>query len=295
MPDIRLVLINEAHHVARHRATTRSLLKPLHELGFRYFAFEALKEDAKTLQRRGYPIASTGSYVNEPEFGALVRKALQLGYLPVAYEAVDARDVHARERGQAENLAAVLEREPDAKILVHVGYQHIDESGLLFGARTMAQRLKEMTGIDPLTINQSTLTWIGEEMPPNSLYADAIEKIRYSEPFILKSDHKPWSLEPAKYDISVITPPSGYHDDRLADWQVMGRRTIKLPVPANARLLEARLRGEADDAVPLVRALVDDETGTVVTIALEVGDYRLRWANADNQTVHTREQRVKER
>ena len=40
----QILIINEAHHVAKHRTFTRSLLKGLYEKGYRYRGLEALFE-----------------------------------------------------------------------------------------------------------------------------------------------------------------------------------------------------------------------------------------------------------
>ena len=78
----------------------------------------------------------------------------------VAYEPQGARNSDERERGQAQNLIErILKDAPQAKILVHAGYAHIDEKGAdRVGAETMAQRFKEATGIDPLTIEQTEMS-----------------------------------------------------------------------------------------------------------------------------------------
>ena len=111
------------------------------------------------LSERGYPTRMTGYYTSEPVYGDLVRTAFKLGYRVVPYEWAGEYTPDNRERGQARNLVErILKDNPKAKILVHAGYDHIDETGELVGAKTMAQRLKQMTGIDPLTIDQTEMT-----------------------------------------------------------------------------------------------------------------------------------------
>ena len=49
----RIVMLNEAHHIPRHRVLAKRLLEPLYQRGFRYLAVEALSE-AHQAQQNGY-------------------------------------------------------------------------------------------------------------------------------------------------------------------------------------------------------------------------------------------------
>lgn len=288
----QLLLINEAHHVSRHRITTRRLLAPLHAAGFRYLALEAMKESGKALAARGYPVASSGTYLNDPEFAQLVREALMLGFTLVEYDPINTYG-QERETQQAANIAAILERDPEARILVHAGYQHIDETGLLFGARTMAQLLHEMTGIDPLTLNQTTLQWIGDELEPNDVYAAAMKLAGdIAEPFVLVKDGKPWSVEPGRHDVTVITPPTILHESGRPGWlfEAAGMHAVRMRVPVGARLVEARLAGEPREAVPVDRIEIDETDA--VTLALVQGDYRITWHDASGEAFKEEKLRV---
>jgi hypothetical protein len=125
----QVVMINEAHHVPQHRAFTLQLLAALRRKGFTYFAAETLQPDPG-LARRGYPTAETGSYIQEPLYGDLVRTALRLGYQVVPYEAESSgRGIEPREREQARHLVErIFQKDPKAKVLVHAGYSHILKS-----------------------------------------------------------------------------------------------------------------------------------------------------------------------
>ena len=77
----RIVIINEAHHVPRHRAFTASLLPGLAAQGYRYLAVEdLLEDDSLNWATRRYPVQATGSYVGEPSFGNLLRVAQKQGF-----------------------------------------------------------------------------------------------------------------------------------------------------------------------------------------------------------------------
>ena len=143
----QLVLFNEEHTQPRGRWLVGKLLPALYQQGFRYLALEAA--DSAGLRQRGYPVATSGFYTNEPHFGNLIRRAQQLGFKVVAYDAM----TDDRERDEARNLlAATLGPHPQARVVVLAGHGHIDESP---AAQKMATWVRKLSGIDPLTIEQT--------------------------------------------------------------------------------------------------------------------------------------------
>lgn len=148
----QLVLFNEEHTQPRGRWLVGSLLPALYRQGFRYLALEALEAtDSAGVRQRGYPLASSGFYTNEPHFGNLIRQARQLGFRVVGYDAFTSD----RERDQARNLlAATVATDPQARVVVLAGHGHISEDGA-GPAKHMARWLRELSGIDPLTIDQT--------------------------------------------------------------------------------------------------------------------------------------------
>lgn len=176
--DKQIVIINEAHDAPRDRAFIQALATELRELGFAYYAFEGLNEHGAWLMVRGFPISTTGFYTQEPVFGELIRETLRLKYLPVQYEATgtassgdQAKDIDTRERTQASNLRErILKLNPQARVLIHVGHHHVmEEAQTMPGEKPimwMASRLKQETGIDPLTIDQTTHWAIDKESSP---------------------------------------------------------------------------------------------------------------------------------
>ena len=162
-PRHRVVMVNEQHHVSTERLLTLALLRPLYEQGFRYLAAEAVSAPEDQLNRRGYPIRKTGFYVSDVVFGELLRKALVIGYEVVPYEAsweqsqpTDTMTVQqARDYWQAQNLiGATLERDPEAKVLVHCGFGPLQEVARPSWT-PMAHYFREATGLDPLTVDQT--------------------------------------------------------------------------------------------------------------------------------------------
>lgn len=262
----QVVMINEAHHVPQHRAFTLQLLAALRRKGFTYFAAETLHPDPG-LAQRGYPTPETGSYIQEPLYGDLVRTALRLGYKVVPYEMESGlqpgRGIEPREREQARHLVErIFQKDPKAKVLVHAGYSHILKSAASPGSQWMAAYLKESTGIDPFTVNQ---VWMTEHSSPefeHPLYRWAVERGMVAEPVVLKSATGAfWSPSPG-IDVAVFHPRSRSENGRPT-WLRMGGLRSPLPLaagicfPAPRCLVQARPVNEGKDAVPIDQTVVE--------------------------------------
>ncbi|MES2810053.1 MAG: hypothetical protein V4619_15585 [Bacteroidota bacterium] len=152
-----VVIINEAHNQPRHRVFAASLLPHLKKLGYTIIGFEALAYDDKALNKRRYPLQEVWSYINEPAFGMLIRQALKLNYTAFSYEADDAADNKEREIQQASNIVKVMKQHPRAKFIIYCGYDHALEDSVKNWGLAMAGRLKRLTGVNPLTIDQAQL------------------------------------------------------------------------------------------------------------------------------------------
>lgn len=245
----RIVMVNEAHHDGHTRELTLMLLPRLRAAGFTYFAAEALDRRDASLMKRGYPVTTSGSeYLHEPLYGDIVREAIKLGYVIVPYEADDPTP-QGRESGQARNLYdQVLARDPDAKLFVHAGYAHIDKQRGRIGSTTpMAMQLSKLSGIDPLSIDQTDVREASPEnevlayrafkqalqrfetltetfrqpasskgpgdapaRPVTSIYARIVATFRPTRPIALLriDDQAPWTARPGLYDLNVILPPA---------------------------------------------------------------------------------------
>ena len=205
--DRHIVMINEAHHDAHTRQLTLELLPRLRALGFNYFAAEALSTD-RGLAARGYPTRSSGTeYLREPLYGDIVRRALSLGYHVIAYDT--AASGQGREREQARNLyRQVFAHDPAARLFVHAGYAHIDKAPRrLADLQPMGEILKELSGYDPLSIDQAEFLEVGWDQ--TDAYHQLVKAFPANGPQVLlaRTDGKPWSAQPALYDVNVILPP----------------------------------------------------------------------------------------
>jgi hypothetical protein len=284
--DRRIVMVNEAHHLAQTRLLTLELLPKLRRLGFTHFAAEAIDAHDEALASRGYPNDKTGSYVQEPIFGEIVRTALRLGFVVVPYESLrtDA-DPDRRENDQARHIVdRVFARSPNARLFVEAGYSHIHKRADQFFTEPLAQRLAQRTHYTPLCVDQTVMRAAAGKESGN--YTHLIDVFHITAPTVLvaRDTQLSWSTSPALFDVSVILPPP--HDvDGRPDWLTLGgtRLPIHVTVPSTTRpyLVEARYAAENDDAVPADRELID-HAAAFPTLYLKPGDYRLRAVDAAN-------------
>lgn len=294
----RVVILNEAHYSPRDRAFAWEVARALRPLGYSYLAAETLDNNPTTDRPRatqrlatdGFVRRSTGTYSEDPVFAAYLRQAVALGYRPVAYEItraqrVNGSDIATREQAQSDNLvAAIFARDPNAKVLIHVGHGHVAEELVDRGGNQvmwMAGRLKRATGIDPLTIDQTTLT---DLMPPaRDAYPLAAAKVGRRSG-VLFAGERPlivgrWGNA---VDLQVVHPPRAYRHGRPTWLAALGGRPVAIPatlLPATGeRLVQAFAAAAPTDAVPLDQVLV--RAGRPAPrMMLPAG--RVRWATQD--------------
>ncbi|MFK2931026.1 hypothetical protein ISP14_09500 [Dyella agri] len=315
--DRRIVMVNEAHHDTHTRVLTLELLPRLKAMGFNYFAAEALTDSDPGLAKRGYPTAKSGTeYLRDPVYGDIVRQAVRLGFIIVPYD--NTLTGQARETGQAQALyEKVFAKDPHARLFVHAGYAHIDKvAGRLGDLRPMAMQLAALTGITPLSIDQTDFLETGVD--PGDAYHQLAHEFPSSgaEVLLNRRTGLPWSDRPAAYDVNVIVPPSlsiqafgvykyGFRNDSMvgglphvddsnamqrADWLSLGGKRRAYPVDgALCRnslpcVVDAYYADEPDDAIPADRyAFMGTKEATL--LYLRPGSYRLRAKNIDGTTV----------
>jgi hypothetical protein len=296
----RIVILNEAHSSPRDRAFALEVARALRPLGYGLLAMEALAnhpDPAESdramaeLMADGFPRARTGHYLRDPLFGDFLRQALALGYRPIAYEESGPsapgtvfEQIAQREQTQAENLAAVLRRHPGERLFVYVGYSHAAEAAMASPGgpvEWMATRLKRLTGIDPLTIDQ---TVIDETSARRRAYRDLVAPRLRGRPGILFTGGQP--LVEGEYagavDLQVVHPPLRLVRGRPEWMRRIGRRPVDIPrrlLPERGRrLVQAFAADEPGDATPLDQIIV--EAGQPAPpLLLPRG--RFRWAVQD--------------
>lgn len=281
----QIVIINEAHDQPLHRLVIERLGRALAD-DIEFFAAETFAHNELAIRQAGRIPTSLGYYSSEPIFGRQLRALDAQGYRFVAYEARPHQDppegtdragrVIAREEAQAENLIAeVLTDDPDARILVHVGYSHALEAPVQNFGREIewfAARLKRKTGIDPLTISQTHCS-LKDDDPANAL--DALRLVDGRE--VVESS--------GAIDHFIAHPQMRFENGRPAWRRAIG--DVEVPVPERFQpddqrvLIEARAPDQPADEVPVERLLL--YPGESLPLLLPPGIWRLSGWTADGR------------
>lgn len=279
----QVVIINEAHHQPMHRVFTTSLLIQLYQQGYRYLGLETLDKRDTALNDRKYPIYRSGTYSREPQFGQLIRIALQLGYTLFPYEAAGNTNGTEREIEQARNIQQHIQQDPQGKYLIHCGFAHAVEGAYRSWGKAMAGRLYEFTGINPLTINQTDFSEKSDHAFNHPLY----QPLQLAEPsvFVDAAGH-PFKApsHPDWFDIMVFHPKTLMQSGR-PHWLFRNQQqavAIDLPKdePGFPLMVLAFRDGEdMRQAVPCDIVYVAEEKDKV-TLALAPGDYLIIYQTA---------------
>ena len=288
--DAQIVIVNEAHNQPLHRHFITGLAEALGG-EFDVFAAESFNY-LRLMEPR--EAGALGYYDREPIFHRQVDAIEAAGYQLAAYEIRAAqRDPEAttmaeriavREAAQADNLITeVLAENPNARILVHVGYAHLLEAPQMMMAgepplEWFALRLKQLTGIDPLTITQ---THCG--LPASEAEGEGEARVDASSSVEERPTGQPALANPSgvlvegSVDLAVAYAPLQFEDGRPAWRREIGDRAIAVPdalLPVDAPvIIEARYPGETLDHMPVERLML--YPGDTHTLLLPDGEWVL--------------------
>jgi len=284
----QFTLINEAHYNSQHRNFTMQLLEPMWDLGYRYLALEALSHYDKELNDRAYPIKGSGYYLKDSNFGNMVRKALALGFQLIAYETQLDNDGSARDFEQAKNiLKRTIEKDANAKVLIHAGYSHIIEQGDS-SYEPLGYQLKKMTGLDILTIDQIGMISFPDQIKVDHYYryVDSLNAI--IEPIVmLNADGNSIVdlINTGSIDIQVYHPPTIFKYGRPVWQKNKTNDYVKLPNNINEsyidHLVQARYFHEPIDAIPIDQFIIDSDKQLI----LPKGNFRINLINCKGEIV----------
>ncbi len=288
----RAIFLNEDHTAPMTRTLTVALLARLRAEGFNTFAAETLyQKGLPGLLRRGYATRGTGFYTEEPIYADMVRTALRLGYRVIAYEAPATAHIAAREADEAENLyRRGFVGNPDARLVVNAGFAHIQKHGIFLGGHSMAEDFMRISGIDPLSVEQTMLTGHLRRSYDLPDWRAVIAALHPAQPIVfLGSGNRAWSLHPGDYDVSVFFPRERILDGRPTWLGLWGLRypvrvfgsTCKGQFPC---LVEARHAGEDPRAIPADR-IVFRCSREVRDLWLRPGRYRLSARNQADRVI----------
>ncbi len=211
------VLINENHNIPQHRDFVKRLLKDLADLGYSNLALEAMtmttngeQYDLK-IEERGYPITHTGIYIQEPQFSNLVRTASEYGYKIIGYDTGSGED---REIQGARNILDSTKKKDgtQGKTIVLCGWDHIKEAYTgTYWKYALAGRIKEYTGKDVLTVNQTFYTEKSKRIYEDSIY----QRVDVKKPMVfLDSTGAAFDVQENKdwYDLFIFHPRTTYQE-----------------------------------------------------------------------------------
>lgn len=279
----KALFLNENHGEPITRVLVLELLPKLKKEGYNYLALETLTrathfqpppragqclalKDTK-LCSRGYALDSveTGIYSHDPLYGELIRTALSLGFHLVAYDDDHAPDDVARDQSQAANLALVLHLDPEARLVVLGGFDHIAKEDT-----NMAADFRSLTGIDPLSVDQVDLLGVD----PRRWGKYEADARRYDASVVFLGG-RPLSTRPSAMDITIFRP--AYSATRsAATWLGLDGRRRRVSVvnicESYPCLLSAR-RSHEPDGVPADRLYLDSPHDPIMY--LSPGRYRL--------------------
>jgi hypothetical protein len=296
----QVIVINEEHRTPFHRALTLQLLSPLYEKGFRYFAVETIYETDTDLNTRKFPTHKTGYYTADPVYADAIRTALRLGYKIVPYESVD-RDCKPttenpqfcqdkREREQAQNIYdRILKNDPQAKIFVHVGRAHAFKGKVSDEFNFMAYYFKELSKIEPFTIDQLRFSERGDTALELPLYRHLTKNNFLLKPSVYRSPEGNFYAESKGYDVSIFHPRMRYENGRATFLRMNGMRKAteidlkelklksanKMFAETEPILIQAFYAQESEDAVPVDQIILYPNQ-KISPLMLPKGKFRIR-------------------
>lgn len=282
----QLIIINEAHHIPGHRTFTRSLLKDLYKNGYRYLGLEAIFDEE--INVRNFATTESGYYTSEPEFGNLIYEARKIGFFIFGYEASPESMKTGKEReiAQAGNIKDFMEQHTDGKTLIHCGYEHAYESEHPGWEKAMAGRIRELTGIDPLTVDQAKFSE-RSSVELNHFFSKTESKFPY---ILVNEKNEPFNHYRGRChtDLIVVHPITTYKDQR-PEWFTTGKirhevsneqyKTPDTPV----QVLAYRTGEFEKNGIPA--DVVEFSSGNPVSLYLETGTYLIVIKDSNYQTL----------
>jgi hypothetical protein len=290
----RIVMLNENHSSQRQRAFAFDLAAALRKAGFTHFGAETFSPGIEENMRDGAPKLTSGTYTMDPVFGDLARHVKKIGYQlfnyewrkkPTDPEPIDQRaQIATREQAQAENIKAVLDASPNARMFIYVGGSHASKTAIN-GNEWMALRLQRMTGIDPLTVDQNLGTPSARPERDGATYRGIASLGVQTGSVVLKNTKGEW-LGRTGHDMVVFHP-------RVADvhgrpgWLGMdGYRKpmlVKFTASQTRTMVRAHVQGEPAYAIAMDQIIVPANQ-TEVTLMLPVGKYVITRQNEAGET-----------
>ncbi|MEO1516273.1 MAG: hypothetical protein AAFV95_14720 [Bacteroidota bacterium] len=295
-----VIMINESHHTPYHRSFVSDLLPELQKLGYNYLALEALSHEQKINERK-YPCFEDGFYTREPLFGEMIRRAVALDYKLVAYEAQEKCDSKKGKKGdryycqrfrdslQAVNIYRIMEQDDKARIVVLAGYSHIKKKGKPNRTR-MASYYKRLSGVTPLSIDQTTMMDFGDANLLDSYYQHAFDSLP-NEPIVyVDEDGYTWSHS-SRVDVTVFSPKLSKIDNRYSFYKLPGKVAHSPQIDdERVAFVQAFYEKEAETAVPADQYFKEEDEKCLY---LYPGSYRIQFRDASGALLFERTEEIR--
>jgi uncharacterized iron-regulated protein len=295
----KLIIINEAHNNSRHRVFTTSLLKGLYKNGYRFLGMEMISDTM--INQRKFPILDSGTmYIHESQSANLIKEAMDIGFTLFKYEYKGAKGKTGKDREteQAENIAKVITKNPNAKFLIHCGYDHLNEGipGIKEWEKAMAARVYDLTGINPFTIDQIP----GSEKGDLKFNTPYIQMANIEKPSVMVNplgEMYNGEIGNERADCSIIYPVSTYTNER-PDWLALEGQRKAFHVPTNSIseypvLVMAYRNNELEQGgIPADITEISNKNQKVDLI-LDKGNYQIIVKNKDYKIIQDYKQIIK--
>jgi hypothetical protein len=278
----QIVILNEAHNVSRCRSFGQAVALRLRAEGFDTFAAETFvsvngKGPLDLVAANGPITSEVGYYTRDPVFAEFIRAVRASGYKLASYEIREEQIptspptgralIPIREQSEAENLALVLKANPSTRVFVYCGYSHASKAPIN-NVDWMALRLFKLTGIEPLTIEQS-YGWPALKPSASSPVEQVLEAYHLRRPSALhRPDGSPIILHPdyrGGFDIQIVHPRQADTHGRPG-WlaSAAGRRKVEFNLP------ERSVAGSLVQAVRMEEVIQD--AGAIPTDQYPLGE-----------------------
>lgn len=287
----QMIIINEAHHNSSHRNFAKSLLKGLYKNGYRYLGVETLEND-DSLNIRKFANQESGFYSKEPQFGLFLKEALSIGFKVFPYESNG--NGKEREIGQAKNISDFMTKNNQGKMLIYCGYEHAYEGKHQTWEKTMAERVKDLTGINPFTIDQTKFSERSQEKFTEPL-VKMINK-KYPQILVDKNGNIFNGENSDFYTDAVIIGATTHYENGKPNWMLeKGKIYYAIPqIPKQKSVLvHAYKEGEYKrQGIPEDITEIESWDGNNYLI-LGKGNYDLIYLNEEYKTVKSEKIKIK--
>lgn len=282
----RLVIWGEEHHLPQTRSLYERMLLLLWDQGYRYLAAETFDQSVMSSSFQ-YPDYKSGFYLRDPVFASAVRIARERGYELVAYETRElgpAGDPSFRDRTQAQTInTRIFEKDPAAKVLIIAGRGHVSEEIAADGWTPMASVLKQLTGINPLTLYAPTMSERLTRQEEHPMYRYATSHNLLDGPTIFVRDTA--TLGTSSFDAYVFWPRTSLIQGR-PDWLVseVGRHAVVIDQALRSEslaLIQAFHLGDPPTAIPADQIVIESPD-SAPALMLPTGRFWLRRIDRNN-------------